>query len=74
MTDTTRRAVRTLLQVLAAAIPGLGVLVLADVLTASQATKAGAVLTVLSSVVSAGWNAWENRTGTSLLVSKHPST
>lgn len=70
MSDATRRAVRTLLQVLTAAVPGLAILVAAGVLDASQATKAGAVLTVLASLVTAAWNAIEDRTGTAIIVGK----
>ena len=72
MSDTARRAVRTLLQALTAAVAGLAVLVAAGVLTAGQAAKAGAVLSVLASVVSAAWNGYEDRTGTTILVSKVP--
>lgn len=70
MSDAVRRAVRTLLQVLTAAVPGLAVLVAAGILDASQAAKAGAVLTVLASLVTAAWNSIEDRTDTAILVHK----
>ena len=70
MSDAIRRAVRTLLQALTAAAGGLGALVAADVLDGQQAVKVGAVLSTLAAVVSAGWNAWEDRTGSTLLVAK----
>lgn len=70
MSDAVRRAVRTLLQVLTAAVPGLAVLVAADVLNAEQATKAGAVLTVLAALVTAAWNGIEDRTDSTILVRK----
>ncbi len=61
MSDAIRRGIRTVLAVLAAGAAGLGVLVVVGVLTADEAAAAGAVMTFLSGVITAGWNALEDR-------------
>lgn len=66
------RGLRTAVQVLLAAAAGLTGLVAAHVLTATQATAAGAVLTFLAGLIAVGMNAWEEHSGTRIIGSTPP--